>query len=105
MSKFTPGPWHVGCPNGKRHYVMVGGHTIIAELPHAQGDSAYVVEQFHERESNARLIAAATDMYAELELALRYLDHPDVRALPFALPAEAAAERCRAALAKARGES
>mgnify|MGYP001610164663 CR=1 FL=1 len=58
-TKHTPGPWRVGCPSGKRHYVMVGGHTVIAELPNAQEDSAGVIDKYRARDANARLIAAA----------------------------------------------
>jgi len=36
---------------------------------------------------NARLIARAPDLLARLEQALHYLDHPEVRRFPFALPA------------------
>jgi hypothetical protein len=39
---------------------------------------------------------------ALLALALRYLEHPDVQAIPFALPAAAVAERIRTALARAK---
>ena len=38
---------------------------------------------------------------ALLELALKYLEHPDVQAIPFALPASAVAARIREARAKA----
>lgn len=34
-----------------------------------------------------------------LRLALKYLEHPDVQSMPFALPAAAAAERVREAIA------
>lgn len=62
QSKATPGPWSVGCPNGKRHYIMKSGYVVIAELPHVQGDSAMVIEAYKEREANAALIAASPTM-------------------------------------------
>ncbi len=39
-------------------------------------------------EQDARLIAAAPEYDALLELALKYLEHPDVQAIPFALPVD-----------------
>ncbi len=42
-------------------------------------------------------------LVASLELAASYLDHPDVKAMPFALPSEAVANRARAAIEKAKG--
>ncbi|MDQ2995528.1 MAG: hypothetical protein M3R61_00510 [Chloroflexota bacterium] len=50
---------------------------------------------------NARLIAASPELLARLTLALNYLDHPDIRAIPFALPAEAIAALIRTAIANA----
>jgi hypothetical protein len=44
---------------------------------------------------NGRLIAKAPQMHELLKLALKYLEHPDVQAIPFALPASAVAERIR----------
>lgn len=55
--------------------------------------------------STPSLIAAAPELLEALRLALRYLDHPEVQAIPFALPATAAIERARAAIAKAEGKS
>jgi hypothetical protein len=40
-------------------------------------------------------------MREALRLAIRYLDHPDVQTIPFALHAEIPANRARAALALA----
>ena len=47
---------------------------------------------------------ASADLLAALELALRYLGHPEVRSIPFALPVDAVIEQARAAIAKARGQ-
>lgn len=40
---------------------------------------------------------------AVLELALRYISHPDVQAIPFALPASCVQERIEEVLAAAKG--
>ena len=97
----TPGPWTVGCPNGKRHYVMCGGHTVIAELPNTQAESsAYVIEQFHRREANARLIATAPDLLCMLQ---RVMDEICMTEAGMAHVAPLTLEQGRAALAKARG--
>ncbi len=55
--------------------------------------------------ANGRLMAAAPRMLEELRFALRYLDNPEVVALPFALPATAAAARVEAAIDAATLES
>ena len=51
--------------------------------------------------------AAAPDLLAALELALRYLEHPDVLAVTqrMALPGSVPADRARAAIAKAKQAS
>lgn len=51
----------------------------------------------------AALIVAVPELLELLKLAVRYLEHPDVQALQFALPASAIVERCNAAIAKAEG--
>ena len=43
------------------------------------------------------------ELLAAAMVALQYLEHPDVREMPFSLPADAAAERLRAALANVSG--
>ena len=64
----TPGPWTVGCP-AKTHYIMTGGHTVVAALPHDRGNgSHYVIDNDSERKANASLIAAAPELLEALEL-------------------------------------
>jgi len=41
------------------------------------------------------------ELLARLKQALRYLDHPDVRAIPFAQPAEICAKNCEKAIENA----
>ena len=43
------------------------------------------------------------DLLEALKLAVRYLEHPDVQRIPFALHASAPLERARAAIEKAEG--
>ena len=62
MSSFTPGPWRIGLPHVVWQTVELeeGGrrHTPIAEC------------FLHDKEANARLIAAAPDLLAALKHAL-----------------------------------
>jgi hypothetical protein len=62
----TPLPWAYGCPDKKTHYIMVGGHTEIANLPHCRAisESSYAIENFSEREANAKLIVTAVNSHA-----------------------------------------
>ena len=50
------------------------------------------------REDETALVG---DLLAALKLAVRYLKHPDVQAIPFAAPVGVAVDRARAAIAKA----
>ena len=98
----TPGPWTR--EYGQRFIhdasagIKAGGLYIAAALDFNQ------FSRDEEVEANARLIAASPDLLQALELALRYLDHPEVKSIPFALPVDAAIDQARAAIAKARGE-
>ena len=44
------------------------------------------------------LVADRKRLIGVLQLAVKYLDHPDVQAIPFALPAKVVAERAHDAL-------
>jgi len=44
------------------------------------------------------------ELYARLAQALRYLDHPEVQAIPFALHASVVADQCRATLERYENE-
>ena len=50
------------------------------------------------------LHASAPALLEALELAVRYLEHPDVTALPFALPVTNASRMAHAAIEAAKGE-
>ena len=99
----APGPWSVGCPNGKRHYIMKSGYVIIAELPHVQSDSAMVIETYQERSANAALIAAAPDLLQALEDAEFMMRKAGQIAGPMQDSFRRSAEDARAALSKAKG--
>ena len=113
--KWTPGPWDMGpsCP------VKLGG---VQEIPcfeiSGRLDACWVaLVQEHRNciathgDANARLIAAATDLYAALEaLPLDSFDKDmdTIDAAEFVDNAGAfftAMQKARAAMAKARGES
>jgi len=99
----TPGPWHI------YEYKDDYDHfwSIAPRNKHLAGSRiAQVLETTDDTgEANASLIAAAPDLLAALETALPYLEHPDVQAMPFVLPAGPIAERARAAIASAKGET
>jgi hypothetical protein len=104
----TPGPWTVGNPEGKTFYIMVGGHTEIANLPHcrAMSESSYAIEDNSEREANARLIAAAPYLLVALEGLFEQCSmvHKHWGDGSNAKEADAAIAAARAAIAKATGQ-
>lgn len=95
---FTPGPWRVA--NGINDERRVGYLVVAARSKMHGGGPAIVtarpayrsVEANGEAEANARLIAAAPDLYAALLDLLEYQ------------PCSRSHEIGRAAIAKARGE-
>ena len=66
MSKFTRGTWHYFHPNGCIHC----DGKLIAEVTGAGGPKSY---RHAQGEANARLIAAAPEMYETLELCAKVL--------------------------------
>ena len=95
MSGFTPGPWMAGinwvCPGELKGAFVKSNNTTIADV------SAVKVKSQKVCEANARLIAAAPDMYALLE---ETLGHVDEWNFPVDLRG-----RIEAALKKARGSA
>ena len=90
-TKHTPGPWYAAnCGNDEQG-------LIVSET----SDSSIAVA-YDKRD--AALIAAAPDLLAALELAVHYLDHPDIRAMNFAMRSEVASVKAHVAIAKAKGE-
>jgi len=105
-TKFTPGPWH---PKAAKHSTdgeidwgvgadIDGQRYCIAE---AFGRVAYTTKT--PAEANARLIAAAPDLYEALRAVLD-LDNRQTTSLLTSLPLEMIS-RIRAALAKAEGRT
>jgi hypothetical protein len=97
-TKFKPGPWYaVNFRANSRAW------KVTADLNNAVDDICNVLGWFPEGipEANARLIAAAPDLYAALDEVMLYLpdfaddDQPAI---------VNAVKNARAALAKARGE-
>ena len=93
--KHTPGPWTVSPDNSR--VVQGEGRRIALAYSHAIQPGAV-------GDANARLIAAAPELLEALEQAVRYLEHPDVTALPFALPVTNVSRVARAAIEAAKGE-
>lgn len=93
MTKHTPGPWHVGCGRASHIVYAADGYAVAdAKTFHLKHESA---------DANARLIAAAPDMLAALELAKSIVE----RLWPFEFDYEREAEKAiNDAIAKAKGE-
>lgn len=91
-TKFTPGPWYAMAGQGPisdQAAVFDEGDDLIADCRPIDDD----VRSVEENQANARLIAAAPDLYAALEGVIAVADR---RTVEF--------DAARAALAKARGE-
>ena len=111
MPRHTPTPWKIQRVEEK-HHGYDGWNTFAVRDEKTNGCIAVVGEvdrQFDtENETNAKFIAAACnshdELVGELQLALRYLEHPDVQAIPFAMRASTVADRIHRTLAKLEGE-
>ena len=111
MPRHTPTPWMIQRVEEK-HHGYDGWKTFAVRDGKTNGCIAMVGEvdrQFDtENEANAEFIVAACnshdELVAELKLALRYLEHPDVQAIPFAMRASTVADRIHRTLAKLEGE-
>lgn len=101
MSEWTPGPWRVSKKNPRR---VAADHRMITTIYHSNNGLGATPAQAVELTmalADARLIAAAPDLYEALEEALA-----NIEAREEALAGEEAfVERARAAIAKARGET
>lgn len=94
-TKFTPAPWglDVGCCPGDfdKYWQVHDGHDAIACSSNCTAGN---------REANARLIAAAPELYEALSACLNYIENTESE-LGISL---SSGQSARAALAKARGE-
>ena len=102
----TPVPWVTKPFSGK---YKNEGFCINATDEDATRIADVTNHYYVPSEANARFIVQACNAHEELlavlELALRYLEHPDVLAVTqhMALPGSVPADRARAAIAKAKG--
>lgn len=94
--KHTPGPWSQGSRN--RDCVWLQGKK---EPGYGMGDEFDWIDC--NSEANARLIAAAPDLYLELEMLCARIEGCGLEDLPPEVEAQISSSR--EALAKARGES
>jgi hypothetical protein len=96
---FTPGPWSVGVVRfaGRTQLVCAYGKGFVCEVESPVRDGEFSHE---EREANARLIAAAPELYAAVEGVVAWIDGDYADDTPEGRRIMAA----KLALAKARGE-
>lgn len=115
MSEHTLLPWvisgHYGllmseiyAPGSSRAVATVWTKKMAPSRGSRKGEAV----AWPEGEANAEFIVRACNAHQNLlealTLAIRYLEHPDVQALPFALPASVPLEKARAAVAMAKGK-
>ena len=79
--------WTVSAPDS--HYSV----CHLAGCNNAAENAAFIV----------RAVNTHDELVARLEQALQYIEHPDVRSIPFALSVDVIARHTREALAKAKG--
>lgn len=95
-SKHTPGPWkwsdQYTHPSGKPAWTLLGRHGLYGILTCDQGSAPQDLSD----EANARLIAAAPELLAALQIAVRQNSH-DMQMTGEEL------RICAAAIAKATG--
>lgn len=82
----TPGPWVQLSKLGVVEILSVDQSWIASTTP-----------------NNANIMSASPDLLSALQLAVKYLEHPDIQTIPFALSASVAVDRANAAIAKATG--
>jgi hypothetical protein len=95
-AKHTPGPWHLGKEGYYFQSVRDQNEHITADVNITRSDG--------EGGANARLIAAAPDLLAALEIAEGRLMCIDAQKLDTVARNDDVIDRIRAAIARARGE-
>jgi hypothetical protein len=95
---FTPGPWH-HVNIGRDWYVAEADRTVVAAIHPEVGSHAEA------HFANARLIAAAPDLYEALAGLIGFAESAETKALVGDEGCLWPVEFARAALAKARGEA
>lgn len=111
-TKWTPGPWHLEDDHPKRAAVFVndGDDWQVAVLYSGRGDadiqdSNGVWQNDPVRIANARLIAAAPELYEALEGIANHYDMDGYGEKAWKDLALEMAELARTAMAKARGDA
>lgn len=92
----TPGPWHIR--KGPDRYIVADPEKVDGGISWVTVARAY--PDAKEQDANARLIAAAPELLAACEAALRYLDYTD----PMGVESQEEQDLLDAAIRKARGE-
>ena len=90
----TPLPWY---SDGNRIYQEISTDVRgdkVAECPSSR-------RAIDDAELIVRAVNAHQDLLEALTLAARYLEHPDVQAIPFARPATSIVELIRSVISKA----
>lgn len=97
MSKFTPGPWKIGFPppNGEQTIGTLNGLMVAVVTTGATGIHTI---------ANARLIAAAPDLYDLLAECAEYMDYIPESAAGGDDVARAIVQRAKKILAKVEAE-
>ena len=97
ITKWTPGPWFV-CPEPPPNDQWVAGETIGSTPEGTRVADPAIFSNDERRKADARLIAAAPELYIALAAVLGWLDDN-----PTGLELLTAANHARHILAKARG--
>jgi hypothetical protein len=99
FTPWTPGPWRVSSERRRVQPAVFGadGSPVASCGGNAPGYGQYSAETHQRRESNARLIAVAPELYAALDALVADTEKSDRRN-------SKAVGKARAALAKARGD-
>lgn len=92
-TKFTSGPWH------REGFEIKAVRGTITRIPTPQNGGVF------DCNANARLIAAAPDLYTACAAFLEYDANPDYSDVTMMLDYADAIALAKAAIAKARGES
>lgn len=100
MTEFTPGPWQLKQHDHNHWAIQDSGVKVIANLI----SNAPYQPNTIELPANARLIAAAPDLLAALEDALRPFSEPTRNPGGNPIGEPDWCKTARAAIAKARGE-
>lgn len=98
-AKHTPGPWHIGMKPGPMIYGPKGEQ--VADMRHKPFT---LVSEIDESVANVRLISAAPDLLAALEIAEGRLMCIDAQKLDTVARNDDVIDRIRTAIAKAKGE-